>query len=455
MSVILEHTATPIILEDTATSEKRSAEMADKGKWLEQKARLANQGLVHALFTTLDDMSFRTTGALKFEPLLIARHSQRLGELLDRCLNIRKDIRELEVLEVKAATDYDLFNATSKIDEQMDVLRLQAESKSKDQEGFHKAAAAFSNMVTLEKGLSEIAQGRDAALADDLKTSDKLKSLIETRWQSLREYQDAYHARHKKSGNAHNYGERAELLLQVLTVLLDEALARAAALAMGIYRIYGVKIDDPPASVTLQTVDQLAVWGLKTIRSLSHAAEEETTSEIVIPLVQPWLPTGRPLLKAEDFNTTVSKAKNGEPISLDFDLPNNALLPPKARLKGIGVSFGNEFELVVGSGIDRNQTADAFARLSVKITTPLQTGEDGKTYHRPEVLIGNVGLHSTSGMSLIEGNAIDFGTWNFVIHPFLVWKDGTQKIISDPEYSPPMKDLKVTLRFYVPGPYTR
>jgi hypothetical protein len=192
----------------------------------------------------MDDISFKTTSALNFEPTLIARHSQRLGELTDRCLNIRKDIRELEVLAVKAATDYELFNNTSKIDEQMDVLRLQTDSKTKEQVGFQNAAAAFVNAVTLEKGLSEIAKGRDGALGADLMTSNELKSLIGTRWRDLRAYQDAYNARYTEPGNAHNYGERAGLLLQALTVLLDEALARASALATGIYRIYGVKITD-------------------------------------------------------------------------------------------------------------------------------------------------------------------------------------------------------------------
>jgi CRP-like cAMP-binding protein len=70
----------------------------------------------------------------------------------------------------------------------------------------------------------------------------------------------------------------------MLTVLLDEALARATALATGIYRVYGVEIPDAPTSVTLQTVDQFAVWALRTIRSLSHASEHEMEREL--PLTQ-------------------------------------------------------------------------------------------------------------------------------------------------------------------------
>ncbi len=431
--------------------------MADNGKWLEQKASLVREGLVNELCVKLKKNAFETTSALNFEPALIARHSQRLGELLDRCLNIRKDLRELEVLEVKAATDYDLFIKTSEMDEQIDVLRLQTDSKAKEQVGWQKAAASFTNTVTLEKGISEMAQGRDAALGADLTTSVNLKNLIETRWQRLRDYQDAYHARHAEPGNAHNYEERAKLLLQVLTVLLDEALARAASLATGINFVYGVKITDAPTSVTLQTIDQFAVWALRTIRSLSHAAEQETVSEIVIPLVQPWLPSQQPLVHSNAFNQAVSNAGNGTPISLSFDLPRNDLLDSRARLKGVGISFGNAFELVLGSGIDRNQTADIFTRLTLKITPPLQMGKNETTYQRSEVLIGNVGLHGASGMSLVEGNAIEnlspFGTWNITIHPFLVWKDGTSRIISESNYSDSIKDLKLALRFYVPGSY--
>jgi hypothetical protein len=146
------------------------------------------------------------------------------------------------------------------------------------------------------------------------------------------------------------------------------------------------------------------------------------------------------------------------PITLSFDLPQNTLLDPRARLKGVGVSFGNDFEIVMGGGIDRNQTADVFTRLTLKITTPPQVREDGTTYHRPELMIGDVGLHSASARSSVEGNAIEnlspFGTWNIVIHPLVVWKDGIRKFISDSQYSPPIKDLKLALRFYVFGSYT-
>jgi hypothetical protein len=114
------------------------------------------------------------------------------------------------------------------------------------------------------------------------------------------------------------------------------------------------QLSQPRSPFCLQTVDQFAVWALKTIRSLSRAGEQETVSEVIIPLVQPWLPTQQPLMKEADFNSAVSGGAQGQPISLSFDLPNNGLLDPQTRLKSIGVSFGNKSNIVPGSGIDRN-----------------------------------------------------------------------------------------------------
>ena len=58
-------------------------------------------------------------------------------------LIIRKDIRELEVLEVKAATDYELFKSTLTLDEQMEILRLQMPSEDTEQSGSRKGHRAL------------------------------------------------------------------------------------------------------------------------------------------------------------------------------------------------------------------------------------------------------------------------------------------------------------------------
>ncbi|TBD01835.1 hypothetical protein ELH24_21775 [Rhizobium ruizarguesonis] len=428
--------------------------MSDRGKWSAHKACLVEEGLLSPLFIQLDDITFTTTGSLTFDPLLIAEHSQRLGELLDRCLSIRKDIRELEVLAVKAATDYKLFVRTSAIDEQMDFLRLQVESKIKEQTGFQNAASAFGKAQPLETGLTEIALGLDASLAEDLTTARKLEPLIRSRWEILRDYQDAYHERHCEPGNAHNYGQRATLLLGVLDVLLDEGLARASALAAGIRSIYGTEITDVPTSVMLKTVDEFAMWALRTIRALSRAAEQETDFEIVIPLVQPWF-SSEPLIQQSDFDDIIKKAAPGQPLELPpFKIPANDFLNERSRLRGIGISFGNDFHLTE-AGIDQNETADSFTRITLKISPP----RNDETTDRPDVLICNVGLHGASAMSLVQGSVVNnlspIGEWKIVIHPLLVFKNGEKRLLSTSDkYTDAVRDFKLALRFYVPGIYT-
>jgi hypothetical protein len=425
-------------------------------KWEEHKESLVKKGLLNPIFISLKTISFTAAGENSFEPLLISRHAQRLGELVDRCLSIRKDIRDLEVMAVKAETDYDLFTGTSDGDEQMEHLRLQIPAKTSDQAGFEKGAATFATSSTLEQALAEIAQGHDTALGEELKSSAMLQTLISTKWQKVREYQDAYHARYTEAGNAHNYAERAKLLLEVLAVLMREALDRALALADGVQQIYAVKVTAPPTSVDLQTIDEFAVWALTTIRALSRAAEQETVSDVVIPVVQPWLLSEQPLIAQADFKKAIAGGSNKQPIKLTFQIPSGGVLDPQTRLKGVGVSFGNAFSIVSGSGIDRNQTADAFTRLMLKVSTPPQIAADGTSYSRPPLLIGNVGLHGTNvAGTVVEGNSIEnispFGAWAIEVHPFFVWKDDNEQKINAPTESDPITDLKVTLRFYVPG----
>lgn len=421
--------------------------------WTDQKARLVDAGLLHPIFTKLDKISFTATSTTDFDPLLLPLHAQRLSELMDRCMTIRKDIRELEVWAVKAEADYQLFKITSVIDEQNETLRLQIDSKTSDQGGFENAIKVFSGKATLEEGLSAIAKGRSDALGKDVAASNNLMQNIANRWTAVRSYQEDYHTKYQTPGNAHNFGERAGLLLNVFAVLIDEAFARAAALIQGVYIIYGYQDKEMPTSVMLKDVDTFAMWAFRIIRSLARVAEQETDTEIVYPLVQPWLPDETPLITAKAFNDAIATAPGGKPIILPaFNFPDNGLLASNARLKGIGVSFGADYN-GVEAGLDHNQTADSFKRIMVKITPPTQTQD---SFARTPILVGNVGLLDSSQMATVEGNAVQnlspFGEWTIGLHPFIIFKDQSKRDLLDNNgVSSPIRDLKVTLRFYVPG----
>ena len=400
--------------------------------WSKQKEKLVNAGLLHPVFSKLDTISFKATAPTDFEPLLLLLNAQRLSELLDRCLSIRKEIRELEVWAMKAETDYQLFKVTSVIDQQNETLRLQIDSKTAEQKGFHDAFSAFSNKVSLEMGLSAIAGGRDTALGADLTAANQLKQNITDRWKAVRDYQDNYYARYHQPGNAHNFGERASLLLNVFSVLIDEALARAEALVQGIEIIYGADIADMPTSVMMKDLDTFAMWSFRAIRSLSRVSEQETDTEVVIPIVQPWFLDGAPLITAAVFNNAIATAPGGQPITLPFNFPDNGLVASGARLKSFGLSFGAEYSAAAEAGLDHNQTADSFKRLLVKITPPAQAQD---TSARAPIVVGNVGLHDSAQIAAVQGNAVQnlspFGQWTVALHPFIVFKDQSKRDLFD------------------------
>ncbi|MCK1586918.1 hypothetical protein [Bradyrhizobium sp. 169] len=430
--------------------------MSDVPSWSTQKVRLTKNGQLHPIFAKLDTITFKATAPTNFEPRLIAVHAQRLSELLDRCLSIRKDIRDLEILAYRAEVDYNLFKVTSDLDEKMDYLRLQVDPKTAERTGFQDAVSAFSDKATLEKGLSAAASGRAGSLDRDLADTNELKQLIADRWKAVRGYQEDYHARHTDDGNAHNFGQRACRLAKVFAVLIDEAFARAAALAKGIKIIYGFDVPDLPTNTMLKDLDSFAMWSFRTIRSLARAAEQETDTEVIIPLVQPWF-NGPPLVDPAAFNQEIAKAGGGEVATLPpFDIPDTGLFAPNARLKGIGLSFGAKFNPTAESGIDHDQTSDSFKRLMVTLTPPPQPGEETRP---APIVLGNVGLLDASQLAAVQGSSVQnlspFGrSWTVTIHPFVVWKDNTMRDLTDRTGSrSPILDLKLTLRFYVPGKF--
>jgi hypothetical protein len=354
---------------------------------------------------------------------------------------------------MKAATDFELFQNTSKLDEELEILRLQTAAKTLDMKGFDDASNAFGD-VSIEKGLAHVCEGRRDALQSEIDSAAKMNELIKQRWDSLRKYQEDYHARYTEPGNAHNYGERATLQLAVLTTLMQEALARALAFQIGVKIIYGADLAAPPQELTLLNFDEFAIWALKALRQLGMAADQEETAEVVFPLVQPWFESSTSLIDETTFNRLIADG-GGKPITLAFDIPRDGVLDVSTRLKAIGLSFGNRFN-AGDSGIDRNQTADAFTRLYVKIFTPDQTDGKGAAYARPPVLLGNVSLHGAgSAVAMADGSTVEnlcpFGRWQVEIHPRAVWKDAEVRGINSTLHSDAIRDLKITLKTFIPG----
>jgi hypothetical protein len=219
--------------------------------------------------------------------------------------------------------------------------------------------------------------------------------------------------------------------------------------------VYGWSGGELPKDVDLSSLDDFVIWVVDARRQLAWRAERETCFDIVVPLVQPWSGAASGLIPKATFDTAIGTSTS-KPISLRFSVDASIFENESIRLKGLGLSFGNKFGLVIESGIDRIKTADEFARLSAVVVTPEQTIAGGSKYRRPDVHFGNVGLHdSAHPLAFVEGAAVTnlspIGAWEIRIHPWMVWKDAGELKVSDGVGSERIRDLKMTFRAYVPA----
>ena len=425
--------------------------------WTTLKLDLVNKGALSEVFTTHKPVEWKDVNTSKHEPLLIGKHADKLSEAMERCLVIRREIRELEILAVKSAVDYELFVKTSALDEEMETLKLLIPAKDKERKGHEAAVAEFGKTTSTDRGFGAISDGRAAGLAEEIVSAKRLETLIQGRWKDVRDYQAAYHERFNEAGNAHNYGERAANLHKIFTKEVTEAAERAIALASGIKSIYSWATDPLPNKLDLAALDDFALWLIDVRKGMALLSERETPFDLVVPLVQPWAGKGVSLMTQSDFDTAI-KSGVGNPVTLKFTIDKNVFFGQDVRLMGVGLAFGNKYGLIPASGIDSIQTADGFVRLAATVVTPAQLSPDGNRYNRPPITLGNVSLHqSGQPTAYAEGvnveNVNPTGDWEIRLHPWVVWKDANPQKLSDGILTERIRDLKLMFRAYAPATF--
>lgn len=423
--------------------------------WSALKETLVKKGRLHSSFLQVISVTPDSLSAERFEPLLVARNNERLADLLEKCMTLRREIQELEILAVKAAVDYDLFLATSAIDEEAEILRLNNASKAVRVKSESAAASAFGDLSPINSGFKTISDGNSQSLSEELTAGTRLAELIKNRWSNVRTYQAAYHSRYNEKGNAHNYAQRAGNLTRILKRELGEAVQRAVALESGLNTIYGWTPGPLPANYDMFSLDDFVLWALAARRELGLRSEGESTFDIVVPLVQPWLQNGAGLIAKDVFDKAIGTPTD-QPIVLPFDVSKSLFLGQDVRLRGVGLAFGNKFKQVVASGIDGAETSGRFARLAATLVTPKQVSASGAESQRPAITLGNVGLHQSGRPDAFSDdvaveNIYPVGKWEVHIHPWIVWKNGDVNKLSDGVDTNPILDLKVTFRAYVPA----
>lgn len=388
---------------------------------------------------------------LRYEPLLIETILKNLSELLDRVLGYRKEARELEVLAVKAASEYDLFLQQHAIEQKLEVLKLRTTQKKIFVKGFSDSAQNFGNSEDVTKGLQSTLTTLSNSYDQELKDIEDETNLLKEKWSVLEGFYLAYHNRHRDPGNAHNYSERAERIYELLGEDLSECYQMAISLSTGLEMIYGKKIIDLPHPSEASFIDNLVKWCRNQIYEYEARSDDEIEYDCIIPLVQPTAPLNKSLVSAQDFDKAVKQAVGNE-IKLVFTLPSEVFFSDEfVRVKSIGLCYGSKPQILSASGTDLNATFESYARLRASILTPIQTLPDGTTYHRPPIRMGNVGVFSAgvplahvSGQNCQNINPV--GEWIITIDQLAIYKDRDILKASIGVEGRPMLDLKLFLK---------
>ena len=415
--------------------------------WGHLKSRLVESGKLASVFVGHERHTWLAPDTSPYDPLQIDSHLDRLSRLVTRCLDLRKDVRELEILAVRAAAEYELFLLTAPLDERIERLGHHGPSRSVQAVSEAEAANKFKGPGALETGFARVSSGRAESLALEASSIKDIEAAIAKRWEHRVDFEKSYNARSTESGNAHNYAERATNLQRLLGRQIEEVLERGTALMIGLKTIYAWSAPPLPAPVTLAKLDDLALWLLDVERRVALLRQHEGTYEITIPLLQRWGRSDQPLVDSVAFE----RALAGE--TLIFELRPDLFWNEPIRLSGFGLAFGNRYGLIPSSGIDSVQTSDGFARLAARVEAPPQTYSDGVSRPRAQFFLGNVGAHSAGPTnSVVTGSPLTnlnpVGEWRLDLEPWIVWKDaGGYRLKEGVRREDVIRDLKVTLLF--------
>ncbi|WP_152544809.1 hypothetical protein [Deinococcus phoenicis] len=391
-----------------------------------------------------------------YEPLLIEANLESLWHLLERCLAYRKEARELEILAVKAAADYDLYLKLSELDRQQELLKLREPQHEVAERTQRAAARTFGTDGPLPNGFHTLAQGQAEELTLDRTALTEERQTITERFREQRAYEDAYQARHSESGNAHNYAERRDWLYRLLCEDLAEAIVRAEAIHAGLEVVYDQQAPLPTPDPVLY-LDELVIWARRVTRFVEAEAQHEASFDLTVPLTQPWGPGASALVPFDDFKAALNKAQQSNtPVELTFDLAGVLVGFERIRLRAVGLAFGNTVSILPGSGVDRDATADSYSRLRATIFTPAQKAAGGgPRYHRPPIVLGNVAVFGVGGPLAVESgpvlqNVDPRGKWRMQLEPRIAYKDQRAiDVFTGPDKDRPLLDLKLHLRLAV------
>src|ERR1700686_2179476 len=144
--------------------------MTTTTEWRANKEKLVESGSLHRVFIHTADENglagpqqarkIAKSEPLVYEPLLFESWLKDLAQLADRVLAYRREGRELEVLAVRAAMDYERGQSLIAIDRDTQKLLVQRSVKERARTTQDTAAKAFGTVGPTDVGFTALAQGR-------------------------------------------------------------------------------------------------------------------------------------------------------------------------------------------------------------------------------------------------------------------------------------------------------
>lgn len=429
--------------------------------WQVEKRRLCEQKYLHEIFSNspdericevLKDLGGGASYRYKYEPLLLNILLPDLSSLVERCLAYRREARELEILAVRSAMDYEQFRATAPIDQQLDKINAQNGLKEIAKRTQSAAALAFGGETALERGFASISAGRVDEISQDILDGSNSLFLINQRWKIIISYQEAYWLKNNEPGNALNYAERCKRVYELLEEDLEEAYVKAIAVREGIRQVYDFNLSALPAFNPTSFLDEFVNWIREAIRFIEYKSQNEIEYSLIIPLTQPWLETGKALVSTDEFSSSLNTSQQSKiPFEVDFDLGADCFFGKSVRLRAAGLSVGTSVAVIMSSGGDRNSISDSYVKTRAILYTPEQVDSKGEHYCRPPVVLGNVSTFNGFASPAIEGgastmNVNPIGHWKIRLEPLVVYKDSTERLLGGEHIDGRLVDLKLHLR---------
>lgn len=433
-------------------------------KWLGLKDRMIEEGILHSFFRESPDqivtrnLRGNESDPPEHEPLMFDSLLRDVAGHLDRAVAYRREMRELEVLAVKAGAEYKLFKEQSKLDFDIDKLRQGVREKELLRDAHRKASTAFGSESALATGFAHISSGAADECAQELLDLQEEMRLLALKFKQANDYQDEYNTRHQDPGNAHNYGQRAGQIARLLEQEVVHAHAKSCAISRGFWMIYGRQAQDLPGKEDPLFIDNLVLWVRGVIDFVEFEGEKESEYDLLIPLCQPMgkKSDGSPIagiVSQDTWKSSMTKTEAGsKPFKISFKLSPTLFRGVNVRLRRIGLAYGTSTS-VGPTDIDRAAAYDTYAKYRAIISSPSQKRfGSGASYRRPPVFIGSMSVFGTplaysDGPECLNIDPVGVDSWEIEVDPIPVSKDLE---VRHPQIgmleSHPWEDLKLYLR---------